>query len=128
VLNQWNQIGLSTSIDDFGTGYSSLSHLKKLPMSELKIDRSFIMDMNNNDDDMMIVRSTLDISHNMRMRVVAEGVEDEKMLQILKNMGCDVIQGYTLSKPLAPEKFLEWLNQTNYQVGMYQTEQTRRMH
>lgn len=128
VLNQWNQIGLSTSIDDFGTGYSSLSHLKKLPMSELKIDRSFIMDMNKNDDDMMIVRSTLDISHNMRMRVVAEGVEDENMLHVLKKMGCDVIQGYMLSKPLAPEKFLEWLNQTNYQVGFYQPEQTRRMH
>ncbi|MBV1920351.1 MAG: EAL domain-containing protein [Pseudomonadales bacterium] len=109
ILVRWNEIGLATSIDDFGTGYSSLSHLKKLPMNELKIDRSFITDMQNNTDDTMIVRSTLDISHNMNMRVVAEGVETEEIMEALTEMGCDIIQGYLLTPPLGIGPFTEWL-------------------
>lgn len=116
-LSQWNELGLATSIDDFGTGYSSLSHLKKYPMRELKIDRSFVKDMAINDDDLMIVRSTLDISHNMRMRVVAEGVEDEHLLSMLSDMGCDIIQGYLLTPPLPLNEFKLWLSHCKYKVG-----------
>lgn len=117
-LSQWNELGLATSIDDFGTGYSSLSHLKRYPMRELKIDRSFVKDMVTSDDDLMIVRSTLDISHNMRMRVVAEGVEDENMLGMLSEMGCDIIQGYFLTPPLSVPDFVVWLKNTPFKVGM----------
>jgi EAL domain-containing protein (putative c-di-GMP-specific phosphodiesterase class I) len=121
-LSQWNELGLATSIDDFGTGYSSLSHLKRYPMRELKIDRSFVKDMVTSDDDMMIVRSTLDISHNMRMRVVAEGVEDESMLGMLADMGCDIIQGYFLTPPLPLGEFAAWLKNSPYQIGMSATD------
>jgi len=116
ILVRWNEIGLATSIDDFGTGYSSLSHLKKLPMNELKIDRSFITDMQNNTDDTMIVRSTLDISHNMNMRVVAEGVETEEIMEALTEMGCDIIQGYLLTPPLGIGPFMEWLEDCVFPV------------
>jgi len=116
ILVRWNEIGLATSIDDFGTGYSSLSHLKKLPMNELKIDRSFITDMQNNTDDTMIVRSTLDISHNMNMRVVAEGVETEEIMEALTEMGCDIIQGYLLTPPLGIGPFTEWLEDCVFPV------------
>lgn len=127
-LSQWNELGLATSIDDFGTGYSSLSHLKKYPMRELKIDRSFVKDMAINDDDLMIVRSTLDISHNMRMRVVAEGVEDEHLLSMLSEMGCDIIQGYLLTPPLPLNEFKQWLNHCKYKVGYPTPSGVRRIH
>ncbi|OUS31501.1 hypothetical protein A9Q99_02730 [Gammaproteobacteria bacterium 45_16_T64] len=116
VLVGWKDAGLSTSIDDFGTGYSSLSHLKRLPMSELKIDRSFITDMLENNDDIMIVRSTLDISHNMNMRVVAEGVETEEIMEALTEMGCDIIQGYLLTPPLSIDRFTDWLEDSVFPV------------
>ena len=117
VFKKWHELGISTSIDDFGTGYSSLTHLKNLPMSELKIDRSFIKDLSKNRDDMMIVRSTLDISHNMNLRVVAEGVEDTSLIKILTELGCDALQGYLLTRPLPPQKFIRWLSQSDYAVG-----------
>ena len=117
VLNEWNEMGLVTSIDDFGTGYSSLSHLKRLPMKELKIDRSFVKDMLTNDDDHHIVQATLTIGHSLGMRVVAEGVEDEPLLKKLTEMGCDLIQGYYLTAPLPLENFMDWLRGTDYAVG-----------
>jgi len=116
VLVRWNEIGFATSIDDYGTGYSSLSHLKKLPMNELKIDRSFITDMQKSDDDIIIVQSTLDISHNMKMRVVAEGVETEEIMNALIDMGCDIIQGYLLTPPLGIDRFIEWMDTYKYPV------------
>ena len=117
VLNQWNKMGLATAIDDFGTGYSSLSHLKRLPMKELKIDRSFIKDMLVNEEDQHIVKATLTIGHSLGMRVVAEGVEDEPLLAKLTEMDCDLIQGYYLTPPLPIEQFIEWLQQAPYTVG-----------
>ena len=117
VLNEWNEMGLATAIDDFGTGYSSLSHLKRLPMKELKIDRSFVKDMLSNDDDHHIVQATLTIGHSLGMRVVAEGVEDEPLLEKLTDMGCDLIQGYYLTAPLPLENFIDWLRNTPYAVG-----------
>ncbi|VAX09881.1 diguanylate cyclase/phosphodiesterase (GGDEF & EAL domains) with PAS/PAC sensor(s) [hydrothermal vent metagenome] len=105
TLSRIRQLGICFSIDDFGTGYSSLARLKKLPVSELKIDRSFIMDMNKRTDDDVIVRSTIELAHNLGLVVVAEGVETERTCQRLKELGCDIAQGYLISKPVPIEQF-----------------------
>jgi diguanylate cyclase (GGDEF)-like protein len=118
VLNQLRQSGLHMSIDDFGTGYSSLAYLKKLPVNALKIDKSFITDMENNPDDAIIVRSTIDLGHNMGLRVIAEGVENQATWDALKAMGCDAIQGYFVSRPLAPEKLITWLQHSQWKFSL----------
>jgi len=105
TLGRIRQLGITLSIDDFGTGYSSLARLKKLPVCELKIDRSFIMDMESCVDDEVIVRSTIELAHNLGMTVVAEGVETEDTCQRLKSLGCDMAQGYLISKPIPIKKF-----------------------
>ncbi len=102
-------LGIGLSIDDYGTGYSSLSRLRKLPVTELKIDQSFIKDMNDNKDDEAIVRSTIDLAHNMGLVVVAEGVETRKALMLLDELGCDTAQGYLISKPLPVDDFDDFL-------------------
>ena len=109
VLEFFRSIGLRLSIDDFGTGYSSLSYLKKLPVDELKIDKSFVMEMAKDKDDATIVRSTIDLGHNMGLIVVAEGVENAAAWEMLKAWGCDFAQGYYISRPLPPEEFVRWL-------------------
>jgi diguanylate cyclase (GGDEF)-like protein len=103
-------LGIELSIDDYGTGYSSLSRLRKLPVTELKIDKSFIKDMNHNKDDEVIVRSTIDLAHNLGLTVVAEGVETSEALALLKDLGCDMAQGYLFSKPLSVAGFDDFLN------------------
>jgi EAL domain-containing protein (putative c-di-GMP-specific phosphodiesterase class I) len=102
-------MGIRLSIDDFGTGYSSLAYLKQLPVAELKIDKSFIMSMAVNDNDAVIVRSTIELAHNIGLRVVAEGVEDRQTYEMLVVLGCDSVQGYYISRPLPPEEFTQWL-------------------
>jgi len=102
-------LGIGLSIDDYGTGYSSLSRLRKLPVTELKIDQSFIKDMHDNKDDEAIVRSTIDLAHNMGLVVVAEGVETRKALMLLNELGCDTAQGYLISKPLPVDSFDDFL-------------------
>ena len=114
VLNQLRNKGLRMSIDDFGTGYSSLAYLKKLPVNELKIDKSFITDMENNPDDAVIVRSTIDLGHNMGLTVIAEGVENQATWDALAHMGCDAIQGYFVSRPLAAETLENWLQTSHW--------------
>jgi EAL domain-containing protein (putative c-di-GMP-specific phosphodiesterase class I) len=109
VLQFLRDIGLRLSIDDFGTGYSSLSYLKKLPVDELKIDKSFVIEMAIDKDDAAIVRSTIDLGHNMGLKVVAEGVENEAAWEMLKAWGCDLAQGYFISPPLAPDDLVQWL-------------------
>jgi EAL domain-containing protein (putative c-di-GMP-specific phosphodiesterase class I) len=101
-------MGVSLSIDDFGTGYSSLSHLKRLPVDEIKIDRAFVMGMAHDENDAVIVRSTIELGHNLGLQVVAEGVESHDDLDRLRGWGCDTAQGYYLSRPLAPERIQEW--------------------
>ena len=95
-------MGLRIAIDDFGAGFSSLGYLKRLPVDELKIDKSFVMDMIVNDNDAVIVRSTIDLAHNLGLKVVAEGVENEEIYDLLKILRCDTVQGFYLSKPDSP--------------------------
>ena len=100
VLQELNRHGVRISIDDFGTGYSSLQYLKEMPVSELKIDRSFVMEMMANENDAVIVRSTVDLAHNLGLKVVAEGVESRELMETLFTLGCDYAQGYYISKPV----------------------------
>ncbi len=103
-------MGLTLSIDDFGTGYSSLSQLKKLPVSELKIDKAFILNLDQNEDDQLIVRSTIDLGHTLGLTITAEGVENKAIEARLVALGCDRVQGFYYSKPLPHPDFLEWLS------------------
>ena len=97
------------SIDDFGTGYSSLQHLKELPVAELKIDKSFVMDMIKDEDDAVIVRSTIDLAHNLGLTVVAEGIESQDIFDILEVLGCDYGQGFHIAKPMGAKQLAAWL-------------------
>ncbi len=109
VLTHLHDMGLALSVDDFGTGYSSLAYLRKLPVAELKIDRSFVSNMAKNENDKIIVRSIIDLAHNLGLRVVAEGVEDRDTWEQLSGLGCDIAQGYYISRPLAPAEITHWL-------------------
>jgi diguanylate cyclase len=99
-------MGIKVSIDDFGTGYSSLAYLRKLPIDKIKIDKSFIEEVESNDSDFTIVKSMVELSHGLGKRVLAEGVETEEQLRLLRNIGCDAVQGYYVSKPV-PENDLK---------------------
>ena len=100
ILRELSGLGIRLSLDDFGTGYSSLSYLKMFPIHKLKIDRSFIKDITINDDDRAIVATIIAMAHNLKMHVIAEGVETKEQLQLLMENGCDEIQGYYFSKPI----------------------------
>jgi len=113
VLNKLSESGVSIAIDDFGTGYSSLSYLKRLPIHTLKIDQSFIMDVAFDKQDVAIVRSIIDLGHNLGYKVVAEGVENGMAWDMLDNLGCDTAQGFHISKPLSDDKFSSWLAASN---------------
>jgi diguanylate cyclase len=102
-------MGVEIAIDDFGTGYSSMAHLKTLPVDELKVDRSFVSQMTSNASDAVIVRSTVDLGRNLGLRVVAEGVEDSPTLLELDALGCDAVQGYYISRPVAADELVQWL-------------------
>jgi diguanylate cyclase (GGDEF)-like protein len=109
ILTELQAMGVQLSIDDFGTGYSSLSYLKRLPVAELKIDRSFVHDMIADNDNAMIVRSTIELAHNLGLATVAEGVETTEILAVLRDMQCDMAQGFLISRPLAEQEFLDFL-------------------
>ena len=113
TAHRLHQMGFQLSIDDFGTGYSSLGLIKKLPIAELKIDRSFVMDMTDDSENAIIVRSVVDLAHNMGFLVVAEGVESAAALKMLTDMGCDAAQGYHICKPVPAEQIPLWLAQQN---------------
>ena len=108
-LHRLNEVGVEISIDDFGTGYSSLAYLKRLPVNELKIDKSFVMNMENDIGDTKIVRSTIELGHAMGLRVVAEGIESEAVWRLLSALGCDQGQGYFMSRPIAGDRLAEWI-------------------
>jgi diguanylate cyclase len=108
TLEALQALGIELSIDDFGTGYSSLAYLKRLPISEVKVDRSFVSTMTTDPVDAVIVRSTIDLAHSLGLRTVAEGVEDGATLAELAALGCDLAQGYHLSRPLTAEALYHW--------------------
>jgi diguanylate cyclase (GGDEF)-like protein len=111
TVRRLSALGVRISVDDFGTGYSSLANLRRLPIDELKIDRSFVSPMLNDESDLIIVRSTINLGHDLGLRVIAEGVEDAPTLDQLALLGCDLAQGYHLSRPLAPEAFDDWISE-----------------
>jgi EAL domain-containing protein (putative c-di-GMP-specific phosphodiesterase class I) len=111
TLHRLAALGVGLSIDDFGTGYSSLAYMKRLPVHELKIDKSFVLNMANNNNDRMIVKSIIDLAHNFGMKVTAEGVEDNTTLQQLADMGCDRAQGYFIARPMPAEDLAHWMAQ-----------------
>jgi EAL domain-containing protein (putative c-di-GMP-specific phosphodiesterase class I) len=109
TLDAIARLGVRIALDDFGTGWSSLAHLRRLPVAELKIDRSFVADMVTDDDDAAIVRTTLDLARSLRLRVVAEGVEDDDTWALLSELGAEAIQGFVLSRPLPAAQIDAWL-------------------
>lgn len=114
ILNLLSQMNFRLSIDDFGTGYSSLTYLSKLPVQELKIDQSFVMGMTRNKSDALIVKATIDLGHNLGLKVIAEGVENEEVWNLLKQMNCDIVQGYYFSPPLDRIEFFNWLENAQW--------------
>ncbi len=116
ILNQLSKLGIPLSIDDFGTGMSSLSYLSRLPVSKLKIDRSFVMNMTDDENNHLIVRSTIDLAHNLGYQVVAEGVETIEALNLLKQLSCDCAQGYFFTPPLPAEKLETWLKDNGWEI------------
>ena len=110
MMEHLRVLGVRFSIDDFGTGYSSLAHLKRLPVDEVKIDRSFVQELESHLDDDVVVRSTINLGHALHLKVVAEGVETAASCDALRRLGCDLIQGYFVSKPLPLTKFNEWMS------------------
>jgi len=114
ILTRLRMKGIELSIDDFGTGYSSLSQLYRVPFTELKIDQSFVMHMNDDEDARGIVKTCIMLGHELKMHVVAEGVEDKETLQILKEMGCDIAQGYYIARPMPAEDLVEWNKDRNH--------------
>jgi len=118
LLQQLRTRGIELALDDFGTGYSSLSYLKRFPVDTLKIDRSFIMDLDKSPDDAAITRAIIDMAHSLKMNVIAEGVETEEHLSILRDMHCDSIQGYLLSRPVPENELLELLHTQAYRKAI----------
>ena len=111
VLNRLFALGVRIAIDDYGTGYASLSYLKRLPADELKIDRAFVQHMTTDRSDQAIVRSTINMAHSLGMSVVAEGVEDQATWDLLETLGCDIAQGYYLSRPIPAQDLEHWLDE-----------------
>ena len=112
ALNALREMGIRLSVDDYGTGQSTLSYLKHLPVHELKIDKSFVTTLPTSDSDRIMVRSTIDLAHELGLQVVAEGIEDQATLDILRSLGCDYAQGYFISKPIGAKEFLELVSDT----------------
>ncbi|CAM2068147.1 EAL domain-containing protein [Sulfidibacter corallicola] len=110
VLNRLHAMNIKISVDDFGTGYSSLAYLKRFPINTLKIDRSFINGILENDDDRAIISSIIAMAHSLNLSIVAEGVENEEQLALLRDLGCDEIQGYFYSKPLPADRFMAFVD------------------
>ncbi|MEM8949618.1 MAG: EAL domain-containing protein [Pseudomonadota bacterium] len=115
-LEHLHALGLRLSIDDFGTGYSSLSLLRRLPLDEIKIDKTFVENMTVNPQDRVIVGSTIDLAHNLGLEVVAEGVETHEQMEALKDLGCDIIQGFLLSEPIDQKKLVDWTRETSWPI------------
>lgn len=117
ILNRLNAANVRLSIDDFGTGHSSLAYIRKLPVHEIKIDRSFVMSMHENKGDATIVRTIINMCHDLGYDVVAEGVENQEIVEQLQGMKCDIIQGFHISRPMNAKNTLEWLQDSTWSNG-----------
>ena len=115
ILLRLHEMGVRIAIDDFGTGYSSLAYLRRLPVDEVKIDRTFVRDMVRSDSDRNIVRATIDLAHDLGLAVVAEGVEDVETVEMLRGLGCDRLQGFYVAHPLPPRELKEWLQNSGWE-------------
>jgi EAL domain-containing protein (putative c-di-GMP-specific phosphodiesterase class I) len=113
TVTRLSDLGVRLSVDDFGTGYSSLANLRRLPINELKIDRSFVSPMLQDESDLIIVRSTINLGHDLGLRIIAEGVEDGATLERLALLGCDLAQGFHLSRPMPSDAFHTWLQRSD---------------
>jgi EAL domain-containing protein (putative c-di-GMP-specific phosphodiesterase class I) len=116
LLTELAELGVRIAIDDFGTGYSSLAYLKDLPVNQLKIDQSFVQHMHEDMNDAIIVRSVVDLGHNLGLQTVAEGVEDHATWDQLAQLGCDDAQGYFLARPMPPDELIAWLETPGHPV------------
>ncbi len=117
ILTRLSHMGIALSIDDFGTGYSSLSYLKKLPVNAVKIDKSFVINMTDDTNDAQIVRSTIDLAHNLGLKVIAEGVESSEVWDRLLALGCDEAQGYYMSRPLPASELTKWMFNSRWRLA-----------
>lgn len=118
ILRKIHEAGIDVSIDDFGTGYSSLAYLKHLPAQELKIDKSFVINMLEDPRDKSIVKAAVDIAHNLDLRIVAEGIESKEMLEALVAIGCDSGQGFYIARPMPEDKFIQWVKDSPWAAGL----------
>jgi len=116
TLQKLHVMGIRLSIDDFGTGHSSLAYLKDLPVDEIKIDQSFVLNMSSDETQAMIVRTTIGLAHNLDLTTVGEGIETQEVWDQLQALGCDVAQGYFMSRPLAAADFMRWLKESTWKV------------
>lgn len=116
IIQRLHKMGYRFSIDDFGTGYSSLAYLKKLPLTEIKIDKGFVLDLLTSENDLTIVKATINLGHNLGLSVTAEGVENKEIMTALMEHGCDTAQGYFLSKPVSFQDFNQWLNSSQWKI------------
>ena len=114
ILTRIKRMGVALSIDDFGTGYSSLGYLKKLPVNAVKIDKSFVINMTTDENDAMIVRSIIDLAHNLSLKVIAEGVENRNVWDRLVALGCEAAQGYYMSRPIPEPEMTRWLYESDW--------------
>jgi diguanylate cyclase (GGDEF)-like protein len=121
MMEELRHDGVRFSIDDFGTGYSSLAQLKRLPVDEIKIDKSFVLDLNRHTDDAVIVRSTIELGHSLGVKVVAEGVETAESWEMLRQMGCDMAQGFFISAPLPGREIANWVRSLNTKLESAET-------
>ncbi|QNI02831.1 EAL domain-containing protein [Halomonas sp. SH5A2] len=112
TLDELSRLGVSIAIDDYGTGYSSLAQIKRLPVNELKIDKSFVLKLDSQEDDLTIVRSTIEMGHSLGLSIVAEGVENAASAALLNDLGCDYLQGYWIAKPMPSDDVIPWLKNT----------------
>ena len=120
TLSHLNDMGVDVAIDDFGTGYSSLAYLKRFPVQRLKIDQSFVRGLTIDTDDAAIVQAVIRLGHSLRLKVTAEGVETDKQLAILRDLGCDEAQGYLFCMPVPPDELTVWIEAQD-QVGILES-------
>jgi diguanylate cyclase (GGDEF)-like protein len=118
TVTRLTDLGVRLSVDDFGTGHSSLANLRRLPIDELKIDRSFVTPMLDQESDLVIVRSTINLAHDLGLKITAEGVEDQPTLERLASLGCDLAQGYHLSRPMPADAFSNWMVEAGWSTGL----------